>query len=249
MQEKNEQEKIEGGEIVVQNKFIKWLDNFWYHYKWYVIFIAFFVVVFAICLFQCATAEQQDLMIVYAGYAGNDEGDPNSFTAAEQEEIAKLFASMIESEDDEPVKIGFSRFYMYSEREMEVLYTDPETGAPLETKGTVQSLNLDQHKGFSDFIISGQCSVWLVSEYVYSTIAKDRLVSLSSMGMESNVAYDEYAVRLAHLPIYKKYDALQNLPEDTLIVLAKSTFVGNSADQKTYAMYSDLFRKIVEYQE
>ena len=73
-------------------------------------------------------------------------------------------------------------------------------------------------------------------------------MSLSSMDITTNVAYDEYAVRLAHLPIYKKYDVLQNLPDDTLVVLAKSTFAGSSADQEIYQMYCSLFRNIIEYQ-
>ena len=35
------EDKREAGEIVVNNRFLTWLDNFWYHYKWHVIVSAF----------------------------------------------------------------------------------------------------------------------------------------------------------------------------------------------------------------
>jgi len=41
---KDQNEKIEAGEIVVENRFLRWLDNFWYHYKWHTIIISFFVI-------------------------------------------------------------------------------------------------------------------------------------------------------------------------------------------------------------
>ncbi len=251
MQENNGKEKTEGGEIVVKNKFVQWIDNVWYHYKWGIIFAVFFIAVFGICLAQCATAEHPDLIIAYAGHASISDDDAENLTAAEQEEIAKLFASLISKKDDEKeTTISFSRFYIYSEEELKELYTDPVTGAELETRGNAQSLNVDQHKSFSNFIISGQSSLWLVSEYAYTTVSPDRLVTLEELGLSPDAyyAHDDYAVRLSSLPIYKNYDVLQNLPEDTLIVLAKSTFAGNSADQEVYSMYCDLLRNIIQYQ-
>ena len=42
-----EQRKIkeQGGAIAVQNPVLKWLDNYWYHYKWHTIVVAFFIFV------------------------------------------------------------------------------------------------------------------------------------------------------------------------------------------------------------
>ena len=65
----SENEKIAGAEIKVQGRFLKWLDNYWYHYKWVTIVVAFFIIVFSVCTLQMCSKEKNDLIIVYAGEA------------------------------------------------------------------------------------------------------------------------------------------------------------------------------------
>ena len=43
------------------NRFLKWLDNYWYHYKWRTIVILFFAVLLIVCVVQCSTVEKYDL--------------------------------------------------------------------------------------------------------------------------------------------------------------------------------------------
>ena len=68
------EDKQFAGEIVIQNRFLKWLDNFWYHYKWTVIVVAFFLFVGIVCLVQCSGRESADLTVTYAGgFVFNEE--------------------------------------------------------------------------------------------------------------------------------------------------------------------------------
>ncbi|MGN1095334.1 MAG: hypothetical protein ACI4QR_02990, partial [Eubacteriales bacterium] len=47
----------------------KWLENYWYHYKWPTIISVFFIVVFGICISQIVTRENYDIYIRYVGNA------------------------------------------------------------------------------------------------------------------------------------------------------------------------------------
>ena len=58
-----------GTELSFPKKALKWLDNFWYHYKWPVIIAAFFITVFAVCTVQMLTKESYDMYVRYVGNA------------------------------------------------------------------------------------------------------------------------------------------------------------------------------------
>ena len=55
-----------GTELSFGKKALKWLDNFWYHYKWPTIIAAFFIAVFAICIAQAVTRSEYDMYVRYA---------------------------------------------------------------------------------------------------------------------------------------------------------------------------------------
>ena len=86
------EEKRPDCEIVVQSKFAKWLDNFWYHYKWVTIGVAAAVIIFVICIAQSCSKEDRDIMIVYAG--------PNSLSISEQEQIGDLMSLILPGDLD-----------------------------------------------------------------------------------------------------------------------------------------------------
>lgn len=48
-------------------KFTEKIENYWYHYKWQTLLGLFGLVVFSVCLVQCAGRETPDAMIMYAG--------------------------------------------------------------------------------------------------------------------------------------------------------------------------------------
>ena len=61
------EEKYKEQGIQVQSKFLKWLDNYWYHYKWHTILIGFFAFVMIVCFVQCSTAEDHDVTVCFSG--------------------------------------------------------------------------------------------------------------------------------------------------------------------------------------
>lgn len=260
MDEQNE--KLEAGDIVVQNKFTRWFENFWYHYKWHTIFISFFVFVFAVCFVQCATTERSDAIVVYAG--------GYTLSASEAEEIAKAMTGVMPAnEDGSGNSTGLNPFSIYTEKELTAMYryTDEDTGEEKMDSyaySSAKAVNQDHISSFSDFLMTGTSSVWLVSEAVYDTaeedlareiepdglslIQKERLVPLAELGVSADLAYDAYAVRLADTAFYQYYEVMQLLPEDTLLVFSRSMVVGAVADEEIYEMHRQLFLGIVNFQ-
>ena len=49
------------------SKALKWIDNFWYHYKWTFIVVTFFLVIGIVLTFQLITKEEYDAYVMYVG--------------------------------------------------------------------------------------------------------------------------------------------------------------------------------------
>ena len=60
-------EKEQGGEIVYESKFTRWLDNFWYHYKWTTIIAVFALFVVLVCTLQMCNKDKNDVSVLSAG--------------------------------------------------------------------------------------------------------------------------------------------------------------------------------------
>ncbi len=234
-------EKLEGGEIVVSNRFTRWLGNFWYHYKWTVLVVAFFLTVFLVCFVQCATRETPDLYIGYAGGFGYD------MTGNQKSEIAAVLASV--APEGEASSIDLNLYSYLSEEELRTRYTDPETGALNEIYYQMKQTNMQNFNSLEQYMMTGDCAVWFVSETVYTEkkLNGELSVPLASTFGEHipESAYDAYAIRLCETDLYKTYEALQVLPQDTLIVLTSHIVI---SDRARYDRAAEVYRAIVEFE-
>ena len=66
MQENYNEQEVNGGQSFFKSA-LKWLDNFWYHYKWHSIIALFLIFAVVICTFQMCTKTSYDIHILYAG--------------------------------------------------------------------------------------------------------------------------------------------------------------------------------------
>ncbi len=239
------EEKMEGGKIAIKNPVFKWLDNFWYHYKWTVLIVAFFVITFAFCFSQCTQRRVSDSYITFVG----------GYTP-QLEEIAaieQIFYQIHQQTDvQKATSVGFSSYPFYTEGELKALYTNPETGE-VDTYGfaLAKQSNKDRYDSFSSYMMTGECSIWLVSNYIYENKFRESMaVELSkNFDVLPSSAYDEYAIRLGDTELYQYYDALQVLPEDTLIVLSPAFAVyGAASNEARYKAVVELYRSIVNFQ-
>ncbi len=239
---KNEK-KLEGGEIVVSNRFTRWLGNFWYHYKWTVLVVAFFLTVFLVCFVQCATREQVDLYIGYSGGFGYD------MTGGQKEEIARVIEAIAPRDGDQAPNMDLNIYSYLSEEELRKRYTDPETGALNEIYYQMKQTNMQNFNSLEQYMMTGDCAVWFVSEAVYLEKKMNGALSVPlSATFGDHIpegAYDAYAIRLCETDLYRTYAALQALPKDTLIVLTSHIVI---SDRARYDRATEVYRAIVEFE-
>ena len=68
--------------------FRKWIENFWYYYKWLFLTACVFVLFIAICVVQFATKSDPDLSVLYVG--------PKALSESDCEGIISLTESIIQ---------------------------------------------------------------------------------------------------------------------------------------------------------
>lgn len=210
-EEKNE--RLQEKTIAVEKgKFLKWLDNYWYHYKWPTIAVAFFVVVIAVCLIQSITIEKKDILITYAG--------PTSLTGDEKLAIETALTDALPEgfgDNGREGKAGFVPYIIYSKDEIQAAQKDQVFIDTVFNSSEYSTLN-SQYK-------TGSCSIYLLDEWLYRELLKedgttDRLKPLSEVfGETPEGAIDAYAVRLGDTELYKNSPALRVLPEDTVLCM------------------------------
>ena len=66
-EERRTKKEYTEGISIEKSRFLSWLDNYWYHYKWITLGVAFFLILIIICTVQMCTKEDNDLTVVYAG--------------------------------------------------------------------------------------------------------------------------------------------------------------------------------------
>ena len=238
------EEKLSSEGISVRHPIFLWLENFWYHNKWTVILVAFFLFVFTVCFVQCATTPHKDIYITFGG--------SHTVTGEEKQAIEQVFQEVAKNAfgENSPA-VGINSYAFYTEAELRELYTDPDTkdfdGAAFNM---AKGKNTDQLETLQSYMMTGECSIWLVNTSVYEAQhMTDRAVPLTeTFGTVPTGAYDEYAIRLGDTTIYQYYEALQVLPADTLIVFTYPIVVGSSSNAPKYEQFKTLYRALVEFQ-
>ena len=214
----------------MESKPLKWLDNFWYHYKWHTIIAAFFALILIVSLVQCASVEETDVKVSVAGNVVL--GD------AEQEGLKKLLGDVCprDLDGDGEKNASLSIFPVFNEEQLEdhFTYYDEEAGEYRVDRDTVnlyRSTNVDNHKNLQTYVMTGDCAVWLVSEYVYGEVFADKVQVVAK-------------TKLTDTAIYRDFDAVKALPQDTVVVLMRP-IMGAYAEESRFLEAEAYYRAIV----
>ena len=236
------EEKLAGEDIVIRNPIFLWFENLWYHHKWTIILVAFFLFVAIVCFVQCATTPNKDIHITFGG--------SHTMTSEELVAVERVFGDLSKAtfEENSPT-VGIVSYPFYTEEELRALYTDPETG---DFNGSAFNMakgeNTNRLDELSSYMSTGDCFIWLVNTSVYDAqhMSEKLAVPLAeTFGDPPTGAYDEYAIRLGDTAIYQYYEALQVLPADTLIVFTRGTVFSNA---ETHAQCKALYQAMIEFQ-
>ncbi len=231
------EEKKEAREIRVESKFLRWLENYWYHYKWHTIVIAFFAVVLIFTLVQCASVEETDMTVAFGGNLIMNDAEYNGLKAI----LGDVCPSDVDGNGEKAV--AFKNLSIFSEEQLKEQFTYyyEELGEhKLDQDGMnlYKSTNTENHKNMQTYVMTGDCAVWFVSEYVYYEMFYDQ-----SQDQEKVDIVD--SVKLSETALYQNFDAVRILPEDTLVVLIRPVLAGTYAKESNFAEAEAYYRAIV----
>jgi hypothetical protein len=250
----NDSDKLEAGDIKAASPALRWLDNFWYHYKWTVIVVAFFVAVALVGIVQMVNRPQYDTSICLGSmYRMNQE------ERAELEALLRRICPEDFNGNGEKL-VNVTEYQVYSEEEILAemeryeAMTD-ENGNPDQFQIN-RKFNTDEANNFTRFTMSGETSVYILSPYLYSLL-KDagRLKPLSEVytdgTLPAGAMEDGFGIALKDTDFYKYNPAVQVYPENAILCLAQSKdkkLGGRSSKPELYAQDMAFFKAIADFE-
>lgn len=216
------EEKHEAHSVAEQSRFLRWLDNFWYHYKWQTVAFLAVAILLAVALPQCGKSDGDGVTVTFAGgYV---------MTGDEQKGLRNALETVAEG------GVVLGQYSIFTEEEIVKNNTriDPETGKEqldVAKKNADKAYNQDRIRSLQSYLMTGDCGVWIVSPYVYETFIKGGI----------NVVAER---RLGDLPIYEAYKTMQFLPSDCLVILTRS-ILGETAKDERFAEVQAYYERLI----
>lgn len=196
--------------------------NFWYHYKWHVIFAAIILFIAAVGIYQFAAnrGSKTDLSVMYAG--------PANLSPEQTDGIKKVLGGLL-SEDINGD--GKKAVYLYS---IYYLNTNQMSGLKEQGKqnnvdyGIDPTANSKNMSSFSDLVFTGECGVMFLDYSLFDSVKKSGgLVSFEEgLGRTVDKSADGYGIRLCDLPAYDRYEELRAMPKETVVCLRALSTAG-----------------------
>ncbi|MBQ8688979.1 MAG: hypothetical protein IJ515_01280 [Clostridia bacterium] len=235
-----------------KSKFALWIENFFYHYKWYVIAAVFVIAVITVCTVQLCQRESYDALILYAGGKQIGKTGADGETAEYVTVNKAIKTEMKDYDGNGEIMLGLETFFWLSAeeiRELEATKLPTEEipyGTIMTNKESIDSMLL-----YSDYF------VWFISddlyeEYYEADESRMRFVVIEGLVEDgSEVEFyvnksgvtDKHAIRLASTELYE-LPGVKDLPEDTLIVLRKLGTGANKSTERAYENAQDIIRNI-----
>ncbi len=239
-------DKYESSDIKVESKLLKWLDNYWYHYKWVTIGILLAVFTVLVCTLQMCEKEKVDTYVMYAGPDVLEGEKMMNFRAA----LKAVLPRDLNGDGEKYVEVVAS-FIM---SEAEIKEAEREEFGNETNDFYIDPVFMSQNKQkFDNLIVAGEYSVCFLSPYLYGEVKEaGGFMPLAEMLSEvPDGAVDEYALLLSETDFGSYFPGVNELPPDTLLCMRRigtlSSFLNKGATEKTYEKSMELFRAIVEY--
>ncbi|MFA6948041.1 MAG: hypothetical protein WCQ72_03590 [Eubacteriales bacterium] len=227
------------------NKVLKWLDNYWYHYKWETLIISFFAIFIVVATTQLLTRDKIDVYVLYTG--------PHVFLPSEIESMENTLEQTMSGDYNGDGEKGASFMDISLMTEQQILAAKEETdktGDPLVIN--VNTMRETENQ-FNTQIFAGESSVCLLDPYWYDEVKESggwRKLS-DVLGYTPEFAADDYSVRLCDTEWGQFFTVLAGLPEDTVICMrtmsTAAAFKGKSSSEKAYACSEELLRDIFAF--
>ena len=223
-------------------------ENFWYHYKWPTLIIAFFAVFFLIAIAQMGTKNDYDAHLLYTGPAYLDgEVVAEILTSVNKaaDQAYDIKENPADHDSDGMINCDFNK----------IVYVPTMTAEEYKENDIYFNgvENLSARGQFDNLIMIGEYVVLMIDKSLYDeTVATGAFCRLSDI-LETvpENAYDECGILLADLPICVE-NGFRQLPDDTVLCCRTKSYVNNFnkkvQEEELYDAQIELFRQIVSYQ-
>ena len=213
------------------SKALKWIDNFWYHYKWTFIIVTFFLVVGIILTVQLVTKEDYDAYIMYVG----DTYIPDTMY---QDIVDSLETVVKDYDENGEIKVNFQRLGFITDKENEL----------------AGSVNASATSYLSSMVVQPQY-LYLVTPEVYE-IYSDSGIFLPISELIPNAPtewfYDDTALLFNKMTYSRTNAGVDSLGADVLLVIktmpyAKEGSAKYVSEKASYEHHLDILKNMLAY--
>ena len=214
------------------SKFSKWLDNYWYHYKWHTIIVAFFLIIGIISTVQIFNKESYDAYVMYVG--GEEIPDTKYYDI-----LQSLKAVSSDYDENKKHAINFGKLAFVS---------DPENNmASTINSPTVQFL--------SNLVVQPYY-IYLMDVEVYK-LYEDSGVFVPISELFNDVPeewyYDDTAIYFDKTDYANSFAGVDGLGENTLLVMKIIPYASSkrvaAAERESYENHLDMLKNILSYRK
>ncbi|MCI8590709.1 MAG: hypothetical protein HFE77_08415 [Clostridiales bacterium] len=224
-------------------KMRKWFENYWYHYKWRTLIVAFFVVIFTVCVVQMLQKKSYDAYILYSG--------PKVFSSEQETALTNALRYVVSDYDQNgEINLCLTKLIMMSEEELE------EAKAQAEAEGSTLAYNYDTRQRTKDQLgmemMTGNSYLCFLSEFIYQEYKDhDRFAALADvLGYHPEDADDAFSIKLANTA-YGAYfsDAFSCMGENVIVCIRQPNVVDKYAKDAMdeYQNNVEILKKIIEF--
>ena len=210
---------------------LRWLDNFWYHYKWHSLIALFLVFAVLICSVQMCTKTSYDIHILYSGgyeiKRTSSDGDISPYTTT----LSSLKRVTKDYNDDGAVNISFTDLFMLTEDEIKSL-TGKEEGKEINYYLINENTKLlRDNLSYSSYYLCF-LSPAVYEQYKVIDDVEIFVPLLQFLNTGSDVElYSPSAARLSSTGFYS-LPGICDMPEDTLVCLRNKSALSSHFNKK-----------------
>lgn len=214
-----EKERIPEENLNVKLKSSKWIENFWYHYKWHTVSAVAVLLIFTILILQMFTKTSYDVNILYAGHYEieriSPDGEKPPYSAL-VDDLKNIFADY---NNDGNVNISLLNLLVMNESEATEHYGDDAINY---LNSTLIKEDTDK---LSQIMVYGDYYLCLLSERLfleYDESYGDKIFSPLTQYISEGQCemINERGIYLSSLNCYA-LDEFKNLPSDTVVCLRR----------------------------
>ena len=207
--------------------------NFWFRYKWHVIIISAFLLIFVVFFIQEANTKKYDVGVLYAG---------PTYAVDIQTDLANAFADFARdvNGDGEKFVLFNTSVYMNEQQQIEAANGNKYDQMAL------YSANIQAYKDFQQQMLAGNIIICLMDPTLFEDY-KEAFSNVSDiLGYEpdSSLLYAENAINFHKTDFAKSYECFKRLPKDTLLCIMTTHQLTPDAEREVAI---ELFNAVVNF--